>query len=120
MAEPTGVNGCNGTLHNHNRQIGDSCHGTNDLADGGQLGNHVQEERHQSHEAQEQAARDAITLPRPFSQNEAFRAPPPDNGTESSKCKQRQRRRQGVDDDSLDTSNGGEFGIREENCRTED
>lgn len=107
------------TFHNENGQHVKSRQGVDSLTDGRQLRNHVQEHGHQRQKAQPQRRDDAISLANPFRQDKTLGTLPADNRAERSKDQQREGRGESVDDNALNASDGGEFGVREQDTGPE-
>ena len=68
---------------------------------------------------QVQSGHNPISLPCPLGKDKSFGAFLPNYRPEESKDQKRQGRRQSIDDQALDASNGRYLGIREQNGRTE-
>lgn len=114
MRTLTGINGCNHAFHNDDREPIKTCKSVDNLSDGGQLRNHVKEQGYKRHEAQVQHSNRTISVTRPLRQNESIGTLATDHGAKKSENKQGQRRRQCVNDDTLNTGNSCEFRVREQ------
>ena len=110
----TGVDCSDRTLNNDDWEAIQASEETDDLANSRKLTDHVKEQREERHEAQVQHGNCSIALPRPLRQDEAFGTLSADDGAQESEQKHGQGRRQSVHDDTLYTSQGGEFGVREQ------
>lgn len=115
----TCVNRCHNTLDDNDRQSVETSEGANYLTNGRQLSNHVQEERHQRHEAEVQHGRGSIALSCPFRQHKAFGTLAADNGSQVSKDQHGQRRCKGVNHDTLHARQRSKLRVREEDTRSE-
>lgn len=72
---------------------------------------------HLRQEAQVYSSHNPVSLPRPLGQNKTFRAFSPDDRSQKTKHHKWQGRGQSVDDQALNTSNGRDFWVREQNAR---
>ena len=72
-------------LYNDDGQSVHASQGGDDLAKGGQLGNHVEEQGEHGHEAKIESRYETISLTSPLGENKALWAFPSNDGTESSK-----------------------------------
>ncbi|GKT95252.1 hypothetical protein Ct61P_13102 [Colletotrichum tofieldiae] len=118
-ARHTGVDGGDDTLHYHDGQPVQARQSVDDLADGGQLCDHVQEQRDERHEAEVQHGNRTIALPRPCRQDEPLRGLAADDGTQDGENEERERGREGVDHDALDPRDRGELRVGEEDSGAE-
>lgn len=85
----TRVDGGDDAFDDENRKAVKTREERDGLADGRELGDHVQEEGEQSHCAEEKCSNDAVALARPLSQHEALRTALPDGRSHGRKHQQR-------------------------------
>lgn len=107
----TGVHGCDKTFHNQDRKCVKPRESIHDLADGRQLGYHVQKHSHQCQKTQPQSGDDSISLAHPLGEDEALWALLADDGAQVGKNQQRKGRGQGVDDHALHARDGGQLRV---------
>lgn len=115
----TGINGSDDAFNDNNGKTINPGQCAHDLTKSRQLCHHVQEQCHQGHEAEVQHGNCPVALSCPLCQDETFRTLAADDGSKGSKNEHRQRRCQGVNDDPLDTSDGCELGVGEEDTGSE-
>lgn len=70
-------------------------------------------------DTQEQATNGSISLPCPFREHKALRAPPSDNRSKESKGQERKRGGECIDEQALYSSDSGNLRIGEQDPRTE-
>lgn len=115
----TRVDSRDDTFHNDSRKAVEASQRGDDLTNGRQLSHHVEEERGQSQETEEDGSGEAVPLASPFGQDKAVGALAADSRAEGGKNEQRQGRRQGVDENTLKTRDDGQLGVREQDTGTE-
>lgn len=106
-------------MDNHDGEAVEARQGVDDLANGGELGDHVEEQRDEGHEAEVQHGDGAVALAGPRGQDEALGRLATDDGAEDGEDEEREGGGQGVDDDALDAGDGGELRVGEEDAGAE-
>lgn len=119
MEKLTSVDGGDDALYDHDGQRIKTGESVDDLTDGRQLSHHVQKQGDEGHEAQIQHSQGAVALTGPLGEHEAFGTFATDDGTEEAKDEHGKGRRQSVDDNTLNTGDGGQLRVGEEDTGAE-
>lgn len=115
----TGIDRCHDCLHNDDRESIEATQLSDDLLHGRKLSHHIQEHGHQSAEAEKDGSRYTISLPCPLSENKTFWTFASDDWAHDGEHHERCRCAEGIDDHTLNTSDGGQLWVCEENTRAE-
>jgi hypothetical protein len=84
-----------------------------------ELSDHIQEHSDQGADGQEKTCYCAVPLARPFCKDESLRTLASNDGTKSTKDQEWESGGEGVDQQALNTGDGGDFWIGEENSGAE-